>query len=376
MLHVFKLQENDGQSVIVVREFNTVKPEFMVEANNCTKLSNSTIPCKYAHLSPKEKEGSDMLNQGKNPPLPADGNVAEFTRPPLIYEKYAKATPAAPLSWIQSVPVEDTLHSDITIVTGYVNIGNFENEDEKSTHTPELYRKWLRPFEKIETPVVAYFTDDEDVNTFKKIRQGKSTYIVKVSKYGLWAFTLLDDIAKIYRQYSYPKHKPYTTVPEYTSAMHAKYEFMAKALKENPFKTNYFCWMDVGLFRNVSDNPGQTLDLTLPTHFDEKRVAYSQINERKDSTVEEIFHRTKVWVCGCIFMAKGTIMKKWVFEYMRYVDKFLMEGIINTDQQVLYGMYMSREERLVDIQVYHWARTISSMVLRTAICARIPRVTG
>ena len=102
----------------------------------------------------------------------------------------------------------------------------------------------MKHFAKIETPVVAYFTDDEDVNIFKNIRQGKSTYIVKVSKEGLWAFSLLDDIAKIYRQYSYPKHNPYTTVPEYTSAMHAKYEFMAKALKEIHSKLNSFAgWM-------------------------------------------------------------------------------------------------------------------------------------
>ncbi len=280
--------------------------------------------------------------------------VEEVTKPQLIYEKFAQPTPAAPLSWIQKVHVEDTLRSDITIVTGYVNIGAFKNEDEKRTHTPDLYRKWLQPFKYIDTPVVAYFTEDKDVNAFKKIREGKSTYIVKVSKENLWAFTLLDDIAKIFRQHSYPKHVPYTTVPEYSSATHAKMEFMARALRENPFHTNFFCWMDVGLFRNVTSEPSQTLDLTLPALFDEKRVAYSQINDRVDLTVEEVFHRTKVWVCGCIFLAKGTIMKKWIYEYMRYVDKFLTEGMINTDQQLLYGMYMSREERLVDIQAFHW----------------------
>ena len=319
---------------------------------NCTDAVNKTIPCKYTQLGGKEDTGQG--NPNENQPLPVNGVPEEATRLPLIFEKYAKPTPAAPLSWIQKVPVEDTLRHDLTIVTGYVNIGNFQNDFDQMTHTPELYRKWLKPFEFIETPVVGYFTDDEDVDAFKKIRQGKSTYIVKVSKEGLWAFTLLDDIAKIYRQYSYPKHVPYTTVPEYTSAMQAKYEFMAKALKENPFKTNYFCWMDVGLFRNFTGTPSKTLDLKLPALFDDKRVAYSQIFERGDFTVEQIFHQNKVWVCGCIFMAKGTIMKKWIYEYMRYVDRFLMEGMINTDQQILYGMYMSREERLVDIQVYHW----------------------
>ena len=340
--------------MIVVREFNTARPDLNLEPRNCTNESNQTVPCETPQQGVPQNAGED--NAGENPPLPVEKIQEEHTRPPLIYEKYAKPTPAAPLSWIKKVPMEDTMRHDITIVTGYVNIGNFKNDLDKSTHTPGLYRKWLRHFEMIETPVVAYFTDDEDVNIFKKIRQGKSTYIVKVSKEGLWAFSLLDDIAKIYRQYSYPKHNPYTTVPEYTSAMHAKYEFMAKALKENPFKTNFFCWMDVGLFRNVTEpfQPAQTLDLKLPALFDEKRVAYSQINERKDLTVEQIFHNNMVWVCGCIFMAKGTIMKKWIYEYMRYIDKFLMEGIINTDQQVLYGMYMSREERLVDIQVYPW----------------------
>ena len=337
--------------MIVVREFNTMKPELSVaDSHNCTDKSNNTVPCK----APEKPENAAPAKEGENPPLPVDAVVEERTRPPLIYEKFAKPTPAAPLSWIKKVPIDDTMRHDITIVTGYVNIGNFENDFDRSTHTPGLYRKWLKPFEMIETPVVAYFTDDEDVKIFKKIRQGKSTYIVKVSKEGLWAFSLLDDIAKIYRQYSYPKHNPYTTVPEYTSAMHAKYEFMAKALKENPFKTNFFCWMDVGLFRNVTEKPRRTLDLKLPALFDEKRVAYSQINERIDMTVEEIFHNNMVWVCGCIFMAKGTIMKKWIYEYMRYIDRFLMEGFMNTDQQVLYGMYMSREERLVDIQVYPW----------------------
>ncbi len=324
----------------------------VIQEGNCT---NDEQPCLYAV---PRKPVAVPEPQGEADGAYADlvpGELAmQATRPQLIYEKFAKPTPAAPLSWIQKVPVKDTFRTDMTVVTGYVNIGNFQNEDEGRTHTPELYRKWLKPFALIDNPVIAYFTDDQDVSTFKQIREGKSTYIVKVTKEGLWAFTLLDDIAKIYRQHSYPKHTPYTTMPEYTSAMHVKYEFMARALKENPFKTNYFCWMDVGLFRNVTKQPSRSLLLDLPTLFDDKRVAYSQIRAREDFPVEQIFHETKVWVCGCIFMAKGTIMKKWIFEYMRYVDKFLTEGIINTDQQVLYGMYMSRDERLVDIQAYHW----------------------
>ena len=64
------------------------------------------------------------------------------------------------------------LRDDVTIVTAYFNIGSFQKGGLRSqVFTTQLYRNWMKIFNRIDNPVVAYFDDVNDLEYFRDLRQ-------------------------------------------------------------------------------------------------------------------------------------------------------------------------------------------------------------
>ena len=250
----------------------------------------------------------------------------------------------------------DKLTSDVTVVTAYVNIGRFQKGEGSKQSSPEQYHKWMAVFAKIDNPLIAFLEDDSDVELFLRLRSKipqNKTKIIQFSRKDTWAFSLRQKISDIYLQPGYPKHHPNTVIPEYSCAMHAKYEFMSKAATENPFRTKYFSWLDIGLFRDISSKAqAEMFHLVLPPQFQESKVAYTQVYPRNPKQKPEIiFKSNKVWVCGCYFVATATIMKSWTDIYMKSVEYYLSQHLMNTDQQVLCSMF-NENRSSIDVQLY------------------------
>ena len=213
---------------------------------------------------------------------------------------------------------------------------------------------WLRVFSRIQNPVIAYFETNQDLKYFEKMRKDLNANLTKtvlVNRNDLWAFGLYTKIAKILCKPGYPVFEPNTVIPEYASVMHAKYELMQKSIIENPFRTKYFCWLDVGLFRALAKSPGPNFSLNLPTNFDDTKVAYAEVYKPNNISLEQIFLTNLVWVCGCFFVAEQNVMLRWVEEYMMFVDYFLEQGFTNTDQQAIYAIF-NRGNPQTNIQTY------------------------
>jgi len=108
--------------------------------------------------------------------------------------------------------------------------------------------------------------------------------------------------------------------------MHAKYEVIQLAIEENPFNTRYFCWLDIGLFRDISHiDVSSEFPMYLPSNFDNISVAYQQPygprNEK--ATPKQIVHDNMFWLCGCFFVGEATVLYRWVQEY-KVIFNFLI----------------------------------------------------
>lgn len=254
-----------------------------------------------------------------------------------------------------------TLSTNVTVVTAYFNLGSFIKGD-VDLFRPELYRRWMTVFSRINNPVVAYFDTDNDAAYFEIVRSklpAHLTKIVKVSRGELWSFHLVPYINELYRQSWYPKHSPNTINADYSAAMHAKYELIRRMIIENEFRTQFVCWLDVGLFRDLvpalvtpSLPSGPPFLLSLPRGFDPETIAYSEVNPRKvELNAEEIVFRNLVWVCGCFFLGRVDVLFRWTLEYMEGVEKMLEGRWMSTDQQVIYWIY-NKNLHKTQIQTY------------------------
>jgi hypothetical protein len=143
----------------------------------------------------------------------------------------------------------------------------------------------------------------------------------------MWSFGLVPEIARIYAKPKYPRHHPNTVIPNYSAAMHAKYEVLRAAIEENPFRTRYFCWSDIGLFREIVNRRQKTrrFSLSLPHGFQSHSVAYQEYRPRDPTaSVRDIVYNNLIWVCGGFFIAEARVMYRWTEEYQ--VTLYLYSG--------------------------------------------------
>ena len=231
-----------------------------------------------------------------------------------FYKDNAIPRPTSNISQFNNHSLKDS----VTIVTAYFNIGFFQKGENKViVFKPNTYREWMRIFKKIHNPVIAYFDDKNDMEYFNQIRAelpSNLTQTALVNRNELWSFGLYSKIKSLYRKPTYPKFHPNTVIPEYTCAVHAKYEVLLKALQENPFKTRHFSWVDIGYFRSlfVELTVIQPFTITKPPEYDPSKVSFTEINKLSHSSqsLEEMFFKGLVWLAGGFFIGDITVMAK------------------------------------------------------------------
>lgn len=158
----------------------------------------------------------------------------------------------------------------------------------------------------------------------------------------------------MFRQPNYPKYYPNTVMPEYSASQHAKYAVVADALKRNIFYTEFYAWLDVGYFRDACDDENQYFRINPPPEVDKTRLSRNLMNQSltKNVSFNSIFKENYVWVGGGILVATKDVFLK----YHRAVVYFLRRGLMNADQQVIYGIYCNEGRRVfspeVDLQLF------------------------
>ncbi|XP_070176202.1 uncharacterized protein [Littorina saxatilis] len=276
--------------------------------------------------------------------------IAAQIRPPclwpyLVFKQYTKLGP------------ED--NHDVTLVTGYFNLGHFEKAGE--TFGLYKYLHWAEVFQYVMNPLVV-FTDSEQVeNMLLHTRRHlpNKTVVIRVQRSRLKAFQPVEKIRTLFKDPQYPKHFPNTVIPEYPCSQHAKYELVNEALQKNFFSSNkYIAWIDIGYYRYLTQRRRPFYVVT-PPGMDESKIAMTQIQPRDPSLFpSDVFRQNLVWVGGGMSIGTREVFKTFVEEYDIATEKFLEEGLSNTDQQVIYSMYTDihhlTNKLQTSIQTYRW----------------------
>lgn len=182
----------------------------------------------------------------------------------------------------------------------------------------------MRIFKRIDNNMIIYIEDHDHQAYLQVLRKDlmHKTKIVMINRDELDSFKYKIRISKIFQQKGYPQYHPNTVYPEYVCAMHAKYELMRKSVVDNPYKSRYFAWIDIGLFREmvpINSQPSSQeplFSIHLPPQFDPKAVAYTEVNPRRPYLIpSDIIYANLVWVCGCYFIASAETMFRWCLAF-------------------------------------------------------------
>ena len=195
------------------------------------------------------------------------------------------------------------------MVTAFFDIGAFGKGSFFNIRRPTTYFQWAHTFKYLVNPFVAYTDSHTFYNHMSTIRRKSrsKTRLFMFNRSSSWAFQIKDAIKEIYNNGNYPKHLPNTVVPEYTCAVHAKFDVISRAAMDNYFKTKYFMWLDIGYFRHDLKSK-QFFRLDLPSGFDDSRIAANEVVNIKNVKKTLGYYKRKLkldwwrsisWTAGC-----------------------------------------------------------------------------
>lgn len=250
-------------------------------------------------------------------------------------------------------------NKSLTIVTGYFNIGNFPKGSVANMRTPQKYQDWLRVLGRVKNPVILYTDSQPFAALFRDIRNNytHSTKVVVIERNTLWSFQIMPQIAKIYSAPGYPKHYPNTYIPAYTSLTHSKLPVVVDAIEHSYFSTDYYCWLDVGYFREIVTR-NKTFWLEVPSDFDSTKVGVTRVYNSKlsDIRAKTIIYGNLNWIGGGLFLGKPDVLVRFGKQYKSAVMRYLNESLMNVEQHILYSMFTTEERKKhpidIDVQLY------------------------
>ncbi|XP_076436444.1 uncharacterized protein LOC143275971 [Babylonia areolata] len=252
-------------------------------------------------------------------------------------------------------------NTNVTLVTAFFDLGTFQkgDGDHEFQHSVDMYLRWATTLLYVQNPLMVFTDCPQVADLFRNGFQGRKLKVVFISnRSSLLSFQYLPRIRRVFSDPNYPKFHPNTVVPEYSCSQHAKVDVMEKALAWNEFHTEYFAWVDLGYFRDLSFRK-RKFWIAVPPEFDDTKLAACEVGTPSfEKNVEEIFKRNEYWVGGGMFLATRRRYAAFLTEYRRALLHFLGLGLANTDQQVIYSMFQPQFREALNVttelQAFSW----------------------
>lgn len=213
----------------------------------------------------------------------------------------------------------------LTCVSAFFSIKNkYEKKD---------YIKWFENTLSIDCPYV-FFSDKESIDIIKSFRIGLPTYYIEIEITDFYTYKYKD------RMITHPVHCPSI---ELNLIWNEKIFFLQKAYQINPFKSDWFKWIDAGLCIFRDEKPPITVfpNITRLCSLPKDKFIYSSSSEYDESLVSitNYYHH----ISGTYLLHKYMI-NIFVEMYKEYLDTLIDTNNIWTDQVILTHMYKATPE--------------------------------
>eukprot|EP00105_Crassostrea_gigas_P035653 XP_019919801.1 PREDICTED: uncharacterized protein LOC109617685 [Crassostrea gigas] len=230
-------------------------------------------------------------------------------------------------------------------------------EGASSEYSPNDYKQWAEVFQNIINPLI-FYTNSKDfkllVEKYREKFRNKTKIILITDRKEFWPFQISKEIQAVFQQPNIPKYYPNTVMPEYSASQHAKYAVLADAFKQNIFHTEFYAWLNVGYFGDATcEGENHYFRMNPPPEVDKTRLSINLVNQSltKNVSFDSIYKEKYVWVGGGMLVATKDVFLKFERLYHRAVVYFLRRRLMNSDQQLIYGIYCDEGRRVFSPEV-------------------------
>ena len=214
----------------------------------------------------------------------------------------------------------------LTCVSGYWRIKNKHDNN---------FEKWFNTTLKVNCPYV-FFSDKETIEIIKKYRGNLPTYYIECDIKDFNTYKFKD------RMVTHPSHCPSI---ELNLIWNEKIFLIQKAIELNPFKSEYFMWMDAGIcsFRNRRPSQLPFPNINKLNNLPKDKFIYSSSHNftYNEKFIKGQYHLHR-HVSGTYLFHKNVI-NKFVDIYKKYLN-LIDENDIWTDQVIWTLIYRDNKE--------------------------------
>jgi hypothetical protein len=232
----------------------------------------------------------------------------------------------------------------------------FYNFPKKKTSNSN-YDIWIKNFLENTDAYLVIFTDSQETASYlakyrENFAEKTKIYVEEVEKlhcslyYNYWTKDLERDHEKTYHNQNL-----YTIWNEKTM-------FMYKTYKMNPFNTEFYAWIDIGMVRKLeyikllqsfpSSNRLQKL---------KKDKVYVMLinqftNDELNTTVPSESFRYKDRIGGGMILCNKNMVEKWTKEYYTMLSEFMRADLFaGKDQSIMANLYVKYRSNLIELVV-------------------------
>jgi len=229
----------------------------------------------------------------------------------------------------------------------------------------DTYKGWMAHMLSFDSPMVIY-VDPSDVDFVSNNRRGKEditrivplpfTQISTYKKYGERIREVMGSESFLLNQ-TVPEH-PQIKFPDYNILMHQKIQFVNDASIINYFNTDYFMWLDAGVYH--MNNRVDLLGKKFPTiNLNEEKMYFLHIDEPKESDLdlERFYKGHNVRIIGTSWLGHKNAINKFTLEYENLIEESLSKNLMDQDQSFFTVCYL-RNKHICDTNQGTWKSAI------------------
>lgn len=213
---------------------------------------------------------------------------------------------------------------NLTCVSGYWKIKNKHDNS---------FDNWFDNTLKINCPYI-FFGNKESIEMVKKFRGELPTYYIELEIENFHTYKYYD------KMITHPFHCPSV---ELNLIWNEKIFLLEQALKENPYSTDYFCWIDAGIcvYREIKPPNDPFPNIKKFSIMPKDRLIYSASTDYNKSLVKKsnYYHH----VCGTSYILHKNIIPTFVKLYETYMDKLVDKNNLWSDQLILTHIFKDNE---------------------------------
>lgn len=242
-------------------------------------------------------------------------------------------------------------NNPVTIVTAFFDIGREINGDGRKLTD---YLEWIKKTLQLNCNLFIV-TERKFVDFMKEHRPSHyNTYIKEDTLENASYYKYLPRMKEILKSEAYKKRIAYPnrvecTLPEYNVIQYSKFGWLTQAIKENPFDSEYFFWMDAGISRFFYN---MDLQCSYPNHIrfsnifkpNENTFILQQREDLNQYQVDDQF----IWKADNLFKGgmfggnKSQVMKVARELEQIFVEKMLDKNNVNNEQLSLVLLWKAQ----------------------------------